>query len=199
MIDATIDATIDTTTGFWYIIHIYSGHEKKVEINLQKRVQAMRLDKQILEVIVPIKEVAEVKNGKRRVVERPSYPGYILIKTSDELKGNSENPDVLRSWQLVRETPSVMGFIGSSSNPVPLNEEEVNQVLNLSSGGEKPEPILEVDFVSGDQVRVIEGPFKGFPAEVNEVDRERQRLHLTISIFGRSTPIDLEFLEVEKI
>ena len=175
-----IDAAIDTTTGFWYIVHIYSGHEKKVEINLQKRVQAMRLDKLILEVIVPIKEVAEVKNGKRRVVERPSYPGYILVQTSDELKSSSENPDVLRSWQLGRETPGVMGFIGASSNPVPLSEEEVNQVLNLSSGGERPEPILEVDFVSGDQVRVIEGPFKGFPAEVNEVDRERQRLHLTI-------------------
>ena len=194
-----IDAAIDTTNGFWYIVHIYSGHEKKVEINLQKRVQAMRLDKLILEVIVPIKEVAEVKNGKRRVVERPSYPGYILVQTSDELKSSSENPDVLRSWQLVRETPGVMGFIGASSNPVPLSEEEVNQVMNQSSGGERPEPILEVDFVSGDQVRVIEGPFKGFPAEVNEVDRERQRLHLTISIFGRSTPIDLEFLEVEKI
>ena len=97
--DSTTDATPDATTGFWYIVHIYSGHEKKVEINLQKRVRAMGLDQQILEVIVPIKEVAEVRNGKRRVVERPSYPGYILIQTSDELKATSENHDVVRSWQ----------------------------------------------------------------------------------------------------
>lgn len=185
--------------GYWYIIHIYSGHEKKVKMNLEQRVSALTLQDEILQVIVPMKEVASVKDGKKRVQERPSYPGYILIQSCHELGPEVEAEDGRRSWYIIRETPGVMGFVGASgSNPTPLNEDEVKNILNLSSDEEKDEPVPSVDFVVGDQVKVIDGPFNGFGGEIKAIDLERQRLHLVISIFGRATPVELGFLEVEQ-
>ena len=186
--------------GYWYIIHIYSAHEKKVKLNLEQRVLAMTLQDEILQVIIPMKEVASVKDGKKRVQERPSYPGYILIQTTHELGPEAEDEDTRRSWHIIRETPGVMGFVGvSGSIPTPLNEEEVENILSLSTDKEKEQPVVTVDFVVGDQIKVIEGPFNGFGAEVKAIDVQRQRLHLVISIFGRSTPIELGFLEVEQV
>jgi transcriptional antiterminator NusG len=185
--------------GYWYVIHIYSGHEKKVKMNLEQRVSALALYDEILQVIVPMKEVASVKDGKRRVQERPSYPGYIIIQACHELGPEVEDEDSRRSWYIIRETPGVMGFVGASgSNPTPLNEDEVKNILNLSSDEEKEEPVPTIDFGVGDQVKVIDGPFNGFGGEIKAIDLERQRLHLVISIFGRATPVELGFLEVEQ-
>ncbi|MDE0185852.1 MAG: transcription termination/antitermination protein NusG [Candidatus Poribacteria bacterium] len=186
-------------TGFWYIIHIYSGHEKKVKVNLEQRVQAVGLEEEILQVIIPTKEVVEVKNGKKRTFERPSYPGYILIQTANELRADAEIESSQKSWHLIRDTPGVMSFVGSSSHPPPLAEEEVQNALNISTDEEKRRPSPVVDYVVGDKVKVIDGPFNEFPAEIHGIDEEKQRLHLMISIFGRTTPIELEFFQVEKI
>jgi transcription termination/antitermination protein NusG len=187
-------------TGYWYIIHIYSGHEKKVKVNLEQRVRALELQNEILQVVIPTTEVTEVKDGKRRTSERPSYPGYILVQTANELSAEAESEFTRQSWYVIRETPGVMNFVGSSgSTPTPLNEAEVQNILNLSTDEELQPSALTVDYVVGDQVKVIEGPFKGFPAEIKGVDMERQRLNLMISIFGRATPIEIEFFGVEKI
>ena len=185
--------------GRWYIIHIYSGHEKKVKTNLEQRVAALTLQDEILQVIIPMKEVTSVKDGKKRVQERPSYPGYILIQSCHELGPEVEHEDGRRSWYIIRETPGVMGFVGASgSNPMPLKDDEVKTILNLSSDEEKEEPLPTVDFVVGDQVKVIDGPFNGFGGEIRAIDLERQRLHLVVSIFGRATPVEIGFLEVEQ-
>ena len=186
-------------TGFWYIIHIYSGHEKKVKVNLEQRVRAVGLEGEILQVIIPIKEIVEVKDGKKRVLERPSYPGYILIQTAHELKADAPNEESQKSWSLIRDTPGVMGFVGSGSHPPPLDEEDVQNVLSISTDEEKRKPAPAVEYVVGDKVKVIDGPFKEFPAEIHGIDEEKQRLHLMISIFGRTTPIELEFFQVERI
>lgn len=179
--------------GFWYILHIYSGHEKKVKLNLEQRARALGLEEEVREVVVPIKEVVEIKNGKKRTFERPSYPGYILVHTTHELRADAENEASQRSWYLIQDTPSVMDVVA------PLGEEEVQNILTLSTGEEKKKVPPTVDHVIGDKVRVIDGPFKEFPAEVSGIDEDKQRLHLTISIFGRSTPIELEYFQVEKI
>ena len=178
---------------FWYILHIYSGHEKKVKLNLEQRAQALRLDEEILKVIVPTKEVVEIKNGKKRTFECPSYPGYLLVQTAHELRADAENEASQQSWHLIQDTPSVMDILDS------LTQEEVNQILNLTTDDEpQPAPPM-LDHAIGDKVRVIDGPFKEFPAEINAIDEARQRLHLTISILGRSTPIELDHFQVEKI
>jgi len=179
--------------GFWYILHIYSGHEKKVKLNLEQRVRAMRLEEEVLQVIVPTTEVTEIKNGKKRVFERPSYPGYLLIQTAHQLRADSENEASQKSWHIIQDTPSVMDVIAS------LDEEEVQNVLSISGDEEKRKSPPTIEHVVGDKVRVTDGPFKEFPAEITGIDEGKQRLHLTISIFGRSTPIELEYFQVEKI
>ena len=179
--------------GHWYILHIYSGHEKKVRENIVQRVRAMGLADEILDVVVPTKQVVEIKNGKKRVFERPSYPGYLLVHTANELRADAPHPKGQKSWELIQDTPSVMDIISS------LSEAEVNNILNVSTGEEKKPSVPEIEYVVGDKVRVIDGPFKEFPAEINRIDHDRQRLHLTIFIFGRGTPIDLEYYQVEKI
>lgn len=178
--------------SFWYILHIYSGHEKKGKLNIEQRVRAMKLEEEILQIVVPINEVVEIKSGKKRVFERPSYPGYILVQTTHELRADAPNEASRRSWELIQDTPSVMDIIA------PLNEEEVQHILSIQmSEDEKLPPTVE--HVVGDKVRVVDGPFKEFPAEIHGIDDEKGRLHLTISIFGRSTPIELEYFQVEKI
>ena len=179
--------------GFWYILHIYSGHEKKVKLNLEQRVRALGLGEEVREVIVPTKEVVEIKNGKKRTFERPSYPGYILVHTTHELRADAENEASQRSWYLIQDTPSVMDVVA------PLGEEDVQNILTLSTSEEKKKAPPTVDHAIGDKVRVIDGPFKEFPAEISGIDEDKQRFHLTISIFGRSTPIELEYFQVEKI
>jgi len=183
--------------GYWYVIHTYSGHENKVKANLEERVRAMEMDDYIHEILVPTQEVTEIKNGKKKTSKKIFFPGYILINTSIELHPEQPNEEDQKIWHMIKNTPGVMGFVGAGTKLTPLDEEEVEHILNYSK--ESTKPAVEVNFKVGDNVKVIEGPFTGFPAEINDIDKEKGTVHLMISIFGRNTPVELEFHQVELI
>ncbi len=172
----------------WYIIHTYSGHERKVADNLMSRVQVFNLQDRIGQVLVPTEDVVEMKGGKKSVSEKLFFPGYILVEmVLDE-----------ETWSLVRNTPKVSGFVSQGPNPTPLTEEEINEVLQrVSSVGDKPKP--KFTFEKGEKVKINEGPFSNFSGTVEEVNMERSTLKVMVTIFGRATPVELEFLQVEKI
>ncbi len=170
----------------WYVVHCYSGHENKVKHNLEQRIETMGMKDKIFEVIVPTEEEVEVKDGKRRVVERRIFPGYILVNmilTED-------------SWYVVRNTPGVTGFVGMGNKPTPLRPEEVAKILKRM---ESDTPRVKVSFREGDRVRIVEGPFHDFRGTVAEVDMARGKVRVLVSFFGRETPVELDFLQVEKI
>ncbi len=170
----------------WYVVHCYSGHENKVKHNLEQRIESMGMKDKIFEVIVPTEEEVEIKDGKRRVVERRIFPGYILVNMimTEE------------SWYVVRNTPGVTGFVGMGNKPTPLRPEEVAQILKRM---EVETPRVRVTFKEGDRVRIIEGPFNDFRGTVAEVDMERGKVRVLVNFFGRETPVELDFLQVEKI
>jgi transcriptional antiterminator NusG len=172
----------------WYVVNVYSGYEKKVAEYIQEQAAKKGLVDQIETIFVPTEEVVEVKKGAKVTSERQYFPGYVLIKMqlTDEL------------WHLVRHTPKVSGFLGGKGKPTPVNQKEVDRILaQVEEGMQKPKSTIT--FEIGEQVRVSEGPFMSFNGMVEEVDEEKQRLKVAVSIFGRSTPIDLDFLQVEKI
>jgi transcriptional antiterminator NusG len=172
----------------WYVIHTYSGFENKVKASIEQRAVAAGLKEQVAEVLIPTEEVMELKKGKRRVASRKFFPGYVLIKMamSDDL------------WYLVRNTPKVTGFVGGSARPTAIPEEQVLRILQeVEEGAEKPKH--KVLFGRGESVRVIDGPFSNFTGVVEEVRPDKGRLKVMVSIFGRPTPVDLEFLQVEKV
>jgi transcriptional antiterminator NusG len=172
----------------WYVIHTYSGFENKVKASIEQRASAAGLKDQVEEILVPTEEVMELKKGKRRVVPRKFLPGYVLLKMamSDEL------------WYLVRNTPKVTGFVGGRDRPTPVPEEQVLGVVQqVVEGAEKPKH--KVLFTRGESVRVIDGPFSNFTGSVEEVLPDKGRLKVMVSIFGRPTPVNLEFLQVEKV
>lgn len=166
----------------WYVVHTYSGHENKVKANIEKIVENRGKNDIILEVAVPTEEIIEIKNGKKKVKLRKIFPGYCIVKMimTDE------------SWYIVRNTRGVTGFVGPESKPIPLTEEEINNM-----GIEKH--VVEIDVEVGDSIRVISGPFDGFEGVVKDVNMEKQSLHVSISMFGRETPVELEFMQVEKL
>lgn len=170
----------------WYVVHCYSGHENKVKHNLEQRIESMGMKDKIFEVIVPTEEEVEIKDGKRRVVERRIFPGYILVNMimTEE------------SWYVVRNTPGVTGFVGMGNKPTPLRPEEVAQILKRM---EVETPRVRVSFREGDRVRIIEGPFNDFRGTVAEVDMERGKVRVLVNFFGRETPVELDFLQVEKV
>jgi len=172
----------------WYVIHTYSGFENKVKASIEQRAAAAGLKDQVEEILVPTEEVMELKKGKRRVASRKFLPGYVLLKMamSDDL------------WYLVRNTPKVTGFVGGGVRPTPIPEEQVRGVVRqVEEGAEKPKH--KVLFTRGESVRVIDGPFSNFTGMVEEVRPDKGRLKVMVSIFGRPTPVDLEFLQVEKV
>jgi len=185
--------------GFWYVIHTYSGHENKVKANLEQRIRAMGMSEQILQVLIPTQKVAEVKNGKKRTYVKTFFPGYILVQTAVQLRPSTPSDEDQKIWYTIRNTPGVMGFVGSGSNPIPLDEKEVENILQVSEGKEDEEEAPVVTFVVGDKVKVIDGHFAGFPGEVSEIDQESQKLVAMISIFNRTTPVELDFVQVEKL
>ncbi len=169
----------------WYVVHCYSGYENKVRHNLEQRIESMGMKDKIFDVIVPTEEEIEVKDGKRRVVERRIFPGYILVNmilTED-------------SWYVVRNTPGVTGFVGMGDKPTPLREEEVAQILKRM---ESETPRVKVAFRPGEKVRIVEGPFHDFQGTVEEIDMERGKVRVLVSFFGRETPVELDFLQVER-
>ena len=171
----------------WYIIHAYSGFEKRVAEAVKEQAIVQGLDKLVDEVIVPTEEVIEVRRGQKVTSERKFFPGYVLIKmvmTDD-------------TYHLVKNTPKVTGFLGPQGKPSPISEAEANRILHqVEEGVERPRSMIS--FEIGEEVRVIEGPFTSFNGSVEDVDEEKERLKVSVSIFGRATPVELEFSQVEK-
>jgi len=170
----------------WYVIHTYSGYENKVKANLEKRVESMNMGDKIFQVLVPMEDELEIKNGKKKMTKKKIFPGYVLVEmimTDD-------------SWYVVRNTPGVTGFVGSGSRPIPLQENEVRQILR-QMGLDDSRP--KVDLVVGQPVRVIAGPFQNFTGVIGEIFPEKGKARVLISMFGRETPTELDFSQVEKI
>ena len=169
----------------WYVIHCYSGYENKVRHNLEQRIETMGMKDKIFDVVIPTQEEIEVKDGKRRSVERHIFPGYVLV--------NMQLTE--ESWYVVRNTPGVTGFVGMGNNPTPLRQEEVAQIVKRM---EAEAPTVKVTFKVGERVRIIDGPFNDFRGMVSEIDMERTKVRVMVSFFGRETPVELDFLQVEK-
>jgi len=170
----------------WYVIHCYSGYENKVKRNLEQRIETMQMQDKIFQVVVPTEEEIEVKDGKRRTVERRVFPGYILVQM---IMGDD-------SWYVVRNTPGVTGFVGMGNRPTPLRPEEVQAIMKRM---EAEAPRVKVTFKQGQKVRIIDGPFNEFIGVVDEIDMERTKVRVLVSFFGRDTPVELDFLQVEKV
>jgi len=170
----------------WFVIHTYSGYENKVKTNLEHRIQSMDMGDKIFQVLVPTEEEIEIKNGKRHPVERKIFPGYVLVEMvmSDD------------SWYVVRNTPGVTSFVGSGNKPTELSEQEVRQILRQIK---LDAPKYKVAFTKGEAVRVTDGPFTDLHGVVDEVNPERNKVKVLVSIFGRETPVELDFLQIEKL
>jgi transcriptional antiterminator NusG len=172
----------------WYIIHSYSGFERKVKESLESRVQAFGLQEKIGKVLIPTEAVTEVRGGKKYTVERMFYPGYVLVEMDMDD----------HVWHVVKSTPRVTGFVGTGQQPTPLSEEEVQHIVfRVSQAKDKPK--LKVKFEKNETVRITEGPFASFTGNVDEVNEDRETLKVMVTIFGRSTPVELEFGQVEKV
>lgn len=170
----------------WYVIHTYSGYENKVKANLERRVESMGMSDKIFRVLVPMEDEIEIKDGKRKLTKKKIYPGYVLVEmimTDD-------------SWYVVRNTPGVTGFVGSGSKPLPLQEKEVAGILRHLGFDE---PRHKVDFSVGDHIKVIRGPFENFDGLIEEINPERGKVKVLVSMFGRETPVELEFGQVERV
>ena len=172
----------------WYIIHAYSGFERKVKESLEGRVQAFGLQNKIGRVMIPTEPVTEIVNGKKRTVERVFLPGYVLVEM--DLDNDL--------WHVIKNTPRVTGFLGTGDKPVSLTEQEVSSIL-FRSDSSKDKPSMKVKFEKGEQVRINEGPFANFTGTVDDVNEDRQTLKVMVSIFGRSTPVEIEFSKVDKV
>jgi transcriptional antiterminator NusG len=176
----------ERTSKQWYVIHTYSGYENKVKANLEHRIESMGVEDQIFQVLVPMEEEIEIKNGQRQTVNKKVFPGYVLVEMvmTDE------------SWYVVRNTPGVTSFVGSGNRPTPLMEGEVKKILK-QMGVEAPK--FKLQFTKGQSVRVKDGPFAEFIGTVDEVNPERNKVKVLVSIFGRETPVELDFLQIDKL
>ena len=175
-------------TARWYVVHVYSGFESKVAQSIREQAQQTGLDDLIEEVLVPMEEVVQMRRGAKVNAERTFFPGYVLAKM--EMTDDA--------WHLVKDTPKVTGFLGADNKPSPISEAEAQRILHqVQEGVERPKP--SVTFEIGEQVRVSDGPFTSFNAMVEDVDEERARLKVAVSIFGRATPVELEYGQVEKL
>jgi len=170
----------------WYVIHSYSGYENKVKKNLEHRIESMDMQDKIFQVVVPTEEEIELKDGQRRVVERRVFPGYVLVQMiMDE-----------QSWYVVRNTPNVTGFVGMGNKPTPLPDDEVKRIMRQL---ESEEPKIKVDFKVGQKVRIVEGAFAEFTGIVQELHPDKGRARVMVSFFNRDTPVDVDFLQLEKV
>ena len=171
----------------WYIIHVHSGYEEKIKVSLQERIEIEGLTDSFDQILVPTEQVVELVKGKKKESSRKFYPGYILVR----MKLNEA------SWYLVSKTPKVSGFIGSKKKPVPISEKEAKQILDrIEAGKEKPRP--KISFEVDDEIRVNSGPFTNFNGSIVEINAEKGKIKALVSIFGRSTPVELDFMQVSK-
>ncbi len=180
-----LKAPISSAERNWYVIHCYSGYENKVRSSIEQRIDTMGMIDKIFDVVVPTEEEIEVKDGKRKTVERRVFPGYVLVEmVMDE-----------DSWYVVRNTPGVTGFVGMGNDPTPLKPEEVKQIMDRMSN---ETPRIKINFKPGDKVRIISGPFNDFPGTVADIDVDKAKVRLIVNFFGRDTPVELDFMQVEK-
>jgi len=180
----------------WYIIHTYSGFERKVKESLESRVQAFGLQEKIGKVLIPTEPVTEIRGGKKYTTERAFLPGYVLVEM--DLSGFRSGGDGDQVWHIVKSTPRVTGFVGTGNDPTPMSPEEVNTIVYRIDRG-KDKPKFKVKFEKNESVRITEGPFANFNGIVDEVNEDRETLKVMVTIFGRSTPVELEFGQVEKV
>jgi len=170
----------------WFVVHTYSGYEERVKKNLGQRTKSLDSASEILQIVIPTEDEIEVKNGQRRTVTKKILPGYVLV----EMKMSDQ------SWSVVRNTPGVTGFVGSGGKPTPLEEEEVNKILKQMT---EEAPRVKVGFRRGQSVRVIDGPFIDFVGLVDEINAEKGKIKVLLSLFGQETPVELDFLQVDKL
>jgi len=170
----------------WYVLHTYSGYEDTVARNLRQRIESLGMEDRIFSVIVPTEKKIKIKNGKRKVVEEKIYPGYVLVEmvVTDD------------SWYVVRNTPRVTGFVGSGTTPIPIDKKEIDDIMKRM-GVEEPKYIIDVKV--GDAVKITDGPFKDFDGRVSDIDEEKGKVKVLVSMFGRETPVELDFLQVKKV
>ncbi|HEY7839512.1 MAG TPA: transcription termination/antitermination protein NusG [Terriglobales bacterium] len=178
----------------WYIIHAYSGFERKVAESLKGRIEAFGLGEKIGQVLIPTEEVVEHRGGKKVQTSRLFYPGYVLVELASDEHGHIED----EIWHVIKNTPRVAGFVGSGQTPTPLTDEEIAQILHrVETGGEHPR--LQMKFDKNETVKITDGPFATFTGVVDEINDDRETLKVMVTIFGRQTPVELEFAQVEKV
>ncbi|MDB5182984.1 MAG: nusG [Candidatus Saccharibacteria bacterium] len=173
------------TTKQWYAIHTYSGYEEKVAESIRQRAESLDMKDKIYQVLVPKEKMIEIKNGKRKVVEKRIFQGYVMV----EMKLTED------AWYIVRNTPSVTGFVGTGTEPTPVENEEIEKIMKRMG---KDEPKHKMDYKIGDVVNIIDGPFKGFDGAINEIDPAKGKLKVLVNMFGRETPVELDGLQVKK-
>lgn len=174
------------STKQWYAIHTYSGYEEKVAESIKQRADSLDMKDKIIQVLVPKEKMIEVKNGKRKVVEKKIFQGYVLV----QMKMGED------AWYIVRNTPSVTGFVGSGSDPTPVSDDEIEKIMKRMG---RAEPKHKIDYRVGEVVNIIDGPFKGFDGTINEVDPVKGKLKVLVNMFGRETPVELDSLQVKRV
>lgn len=174
------------TSKQWYAIHTYSGYEEKVAESIRQRAESLDMKDKIFQVIVPKEKMIEVKNGKRKVVEKRIFQGYVMV----QMKMSED------AWYIVRNTPSVTGFVGSGSEPTPVSDEEMEKIMKRMG---REEPKHKIDYNVGDVVNIIDGPFKGFDGAISEIDAAKGKLKVLVNMFGRETPVELDSLQVKRV
>lgn len=173
-------------TKQWYAIHTYSGYEEKVAESIRQRTESLDMKDKIIQVLVPKEKMIEVKNGKRKVVEKRIFQGYVLV----QIKMTED------AWYIVRNTPSVTGFVGSGTEPTPISADEIDKIMKRMG---RDEPKHKIDYKLGEVVNIIDGPFKGFDGSINEVDQTKGKLKVLVNMFGRETPVELDSLQVKRV
>lgn len=173
-------------TKQWYAIHTYSGYEEKVAESIRQRTESLDMKDKIIQVLVPKEKMIEVKNGKRKVVEKRIFQGYVLV----QIKMTED------AWYIVRNTPSVTGFVGSGTDPTPISDDEIDKIMKRMG---RDEPKHKIDYKNGEVVNIIDGPFKGFDGSISEVDQTKGKLKVLVNMFGRETPVELDSLQVKRV
>ncbi len=194
------DDEINAPGRRWYFLHTYSGHENKVRHAIKSTVEQMDAKDRVFHVVVPTEDEIEIREGQRRTVKRKLYPGYVLVQTIELGLGEDSGPDDRRradeTWHMIRNTTGVTGFVSSGDKPVPLSQDEVNHILRAMR---MEQPRVRVGFIVGQNIRIITGPFEDFVGTVDDIDTEKGKVKVLVNMFGRETPVTLDFLEVEKL
>ena len=187
------DDEINATGRKWYFVHTYSGHENKVRHAIKATVEQMDAKDKVFHVVVPTEDEIEIRDGQRRTVKRKLYPGYVLVQTIELREGDPDSDD---AWHMIRNTTGVTGFVSSGTRPVSLSQDEVSHILRAMR---MEQPRVRVGFIVGQSIRIITGPFEDFVGTVDDIDMEKGKVKVLVNMFGRETPVTLDFLEVEKL